>query len=154
MAIGLFEYDEDNSQYNQVSEDGLHTSPIQSSHNGTNGEIVEKKMFLKNDDSNFYYTDIKIQAVPARKVKVGDINYPEAFVGFKIIVQDDQPSENEWLAIRSGNEADVVDIGTSSSGDTSYKPLWIQISIPTGTRVQTIRDISISLELEENPVGI
>lgn len=154
MALNLYEYNEDNNQYTAISEDGLHTNPIKSSHDGTNGEIVEKKYYLKNTDNNFYYTDITLTSIPSRKVKVGDINYPEAFVGFKILNQDTQPTENEWLSIKSGNEVILADIGNASEGDISYKPLWIQIQIPTGTRVQTIRDISISIQAKENPVGV
>jgi len=154
MALNLYEYDEDNNQYLQISEDGLHTNPIKTSHNGTNGETVEKKVYLKNEDANFYYTDIIVTSIPARKVKVGDINYPEAFISYKIINQDSQPTENQWLSIRSGNEVEMEDIGDASAGDTSYKPIWIQVGIPTGTRVQTIRDVSISLQAKSNPVGV
>ena len=117
MSLHLYEYDSDNSEYLVVSEDGLQTSPVRTSHNGTNGEIVEQKLFLRNDDANFYYTTIKIQPIPLRKTRVGDISYPEAFVGFKILVQDGQPTESEWLAVKSGIEIDVVDIGTTTAGE-------------------------------------
>jgi len=153
MSLDIYEYDQENSVYNKISANGLQTNPVQTTHNGTDGEIVEKKLFLRNDNENFYYTDITLTAVPPRKVRVGDINYPEAFIGFKIVEKDDQPTENEWLAIESGNEANFVVIGDSSTGDVSYKPFWIQVSIPVGTRVQTISDVSIHQDAEQNAVG-
>ena len=153
MSLDIYSYDEDNSIYNRISKDGIQSNPIQTVHNGTEGEVVEKKLYLRNDDPNFYYTSIKLKGVPPRKLRIGDINFPEAFIGFKIIEKDTQPSENEWLAMESGNEVALSPIGDTSSGDTSYKPFWIQVSIPVGTRVQTIADVSINLEAEQNPVG-
>lgn len=154
MALNLYEFDQDNNQYTLVSENGLQTSPIQTSHDGTNGEVVEKKVYVRSDDANFYYTNMKLKGVPARKVRVGDPNYPEAFIGLKLSPGDTQPTKNEWLAIESGNEVDFADIGDSNAGDNSYKPFWCQVSIPAGTRVQTVVDVSINVESDENPVGI
>ena len=74
-------------------------------------------------------------------------------MSFKIIVQDNQPTESEWLAVESGNEAVFPNIGDTLLADTSFKPFWIQIGIPTGTRVRTINDVSIHLDSEENPLG-
>ena len=153
MSLDIYTYDQENSVYQKVSKNGLQTNPIQTVHNGTDGEVVEKKLFVRNDDGNFYYTNIILRGIPSRKVRVGDINYPEAFIGFKIIEKDDQPSENEWLAIESGNSASFLSIGNTSEGDTSYKPFWLQISVPIGTRVQTIADVSINLNAEQNAVG-
>lgn len=152
MSLGVYEFDEDNSTFEALSIDGLQTRPVQYTHDGTNGEIVETKLYLRNDDANFYYTNISLQTVPGRKVRVGDLNFPEAFIGFKIIVQDGQPTESEWLSVESGNEADFADIGSASAGDISYVPFWTQVNIPVGTRVQTVNDVAIHLESEQNAV--
>ena len=153
MALLIYEFDDDNSEFNSISKTGLQTNPVQTTHNGTDGQVVEKKMFLRNEDTNFYYTSVSLVPLPSRKVRVGDINYPEAFVNFKIIVQDEQPTDSEWLAQESGNTAPFDDIGDTNDGDASYKPFWIQIGISPGTRVQTINDVSIHLDSEENAVG-
>lgn len=153
-TINIYEYDQDNNAYRVISQDGLQTSPIQSSHDGTNGEVIEKKIYIRNDDVNFYYSDIRLTPYPARKTRVGDIQYPEAFVGFKILSQENQPTKNEWLAIESGSTTFVPNIGDSQTGDNAYKPLWIQIQIPPGTRAQTISDIGINVQADQNPVGI
>lgn len=153
MALGIFEYDAGNSEFNVVSEDGAQTNPVQSSHDGTNGEIVEKKLYLRNDNTNFYYENITLETRPARKVRVGDPNYPEAFIGFKVINQDIQPTESEWLAVESGNMEVFDNIGSETEGDTAYKPFWVQISFPAGIRVQTIIDVSLSLDRKESPVS-
>lgn len=154
MALDLYEFDQDNNQYVKVSQNGLQTSPIQTSHDGTNGEVVEKKIYVRSDDTAFYYTNLQLKGTPARKVRVGDQNYPEAFIGLKLSAGDTQPTRNEWLAIESGNVMELDDIGDSNAGDNSYKPFWVQVNIPTGTRVQTIVDVSINVEADENPVGI
>ena len=153
MSLFLYEFDEDNSEFLEVSKNGLQTSPIQTTHNGTDGQVVEKKMFLRNDDTDSYYTNIRMSPVPSRKVRVDDINFPEAFIRYKIIIKDEQPTESEWLAIESGNEVGFENIGETSGADTSYKPFWVQVGISPGTRVQTINDVSLFLDAEQNAVG-
>jgi len=153
MALFIYEFDDDNSEFLEISKNGLQTRPVQTTHNGTDGQVVEKKLFLRNSDTNSYYTNIRLVPIPSRKVRVGDINYPEAFINYKIIIKDEQPTESEWLAIESGNEVNFDDIGTTSGADTSYKPFWIQVGISPGTRVQTISDVSLHMNAEENAVG-
>lgn len=153
MSLFIYEFDEDNSEFLEISKNGLQTRPIQTTHNGTDGQVVEKKLYLRNDDSNSYYTNIRVKSIPARKVRVGDLNYPEAFIKYKIIIKDEQPTESEWLAVESGNEVVFADIGDTNGADTSYKPFWVQVGISPGTRVQTINDVSVNLEAEENAVG-
>ena len=153
MALFVYQFDEDNSEFLEISKNGLQTNPIQTTHNGTDGQVVEQQLFLRNDDTGFYFTNIEMFPIPLRKVKVGDINYPEAFIRFKIIVQDEQPTESEWLAIESGNTINFDDIGDTNGGDDSYKPFWIQVGISAGTRVQTISDSSLHVEAESNTVG-
>lgn len=153
MSLDIYEYDSDNNQYLLISEDGLQTRPIQTTHDGTNGEVVEKKLFLRNDDELFYHNNIRLKPTPDSKVRVGDINFPEAFIGYKIIFKENQPSKSEWAAVQSGDEAFVTNIGTTDVPDTAYKPFWIQVAIPPGTRIGALRDVSIFLSAEENPIG-
>ena len=153
MSLLIYEYDEDNSQFLEISKNGVQSRPVQTNHNGTDGQVVEKKLFLRNDDSDFYYADIALQPTPARKVRVGDINFPEAFIRFKIIIKEEQPTQSEWLAVESGNQVFFDDIGTTDEADTSYKTFWIQIGISPGTRVGNINDVSIHLDAEENAIG-
>lgn len=152
--ISIYEYDSDNNSYRVISKDGLQTSPIQTSHDGTNGEIIEKKLYLRNDNTDFFYTDISLTPYPARKTRVGDLQYPEAFIGFKIFVQENQPTKNEWASVVPGASASMADIGNNDAGDNGYKPFWVQIEIPSGTRAQTISDVAINVQADENPVGI
>lgn len=153
MALFVYEFDEDNSEFLEISKNGLQTRPIQTTHNGTDGQVVEKKLYLRNEDTDSYYTDITVSSIPQRKVRVNDINFPEAFINYKVIIKDEQPTESEWLAEESGNLVAFTDIGDTNGSDTSYKPFWIQVGISPGTRVQTINDVSLHMDAEENAVG-
>jgi hypothetical protein len=153
MSLSIYEYDKDNNQYLEISQNGLQTRPIQTTHNGTNGEVVEKQLFLRNDNDNFYYSNIRLTSTPANKVKIGDINYPEAYIGYKIIVKNTQPTKSEWAATQSGDTAFISNIGSTDLADTSYKPLWIQVTISPGARIGALRDVGIQLLAEENPLG-
>jgi hypothetical protein len=153
MSLSLYTYDKDNNQYLPISENGLQTRPIQTTHNGTNGEVVEQQLFLRNDDEDFYYSNIRLTSIPASKVRVGDVNYPEAYIGYKIIVKNTQPTKSEWSSNQSGDTSIITNIGTTDLADTAYKPLWIQVTIPPGARIGALRDVSIQLLAEENPIG-
>ena len=131
---------------------GILSNPFQTTHDGTDGEIVEKKLFLKNDDAGLYYTNLTLQFLPLTKTGVGDINYPEAFVVSKIVVQDDQPTQNQWQAVASGNRVNFPDIGAAGSSDLNYKPFWVLRSIPAGTAIQNISDTYIHCEGESSPI--
>lgn len=152
MALFIYEFDEDNSEFLEISKNGFQTRPIQTTHNGTDGEVAERKLYLKNDEEVSYYNNIKMIPIPSRKVRVGDINFPEAFINFKIIIQDSQPTESEWLAVESGNEVLFDSIGDENGSDLSYKPFWVQVGISPGTRVQTITTVSLHLDAEANTV--
>lgn len=81
------------------------------------------------------------------------INYPEAYIGYKIIFKENQPSKSEWASIQSGDNTFLSNVGTTDLADTSYKPLWIQVTIPPGTRVGALTSVSINLSYEQNPIG-
>jgi hypothetical protein len=152
-SLNIYEYDSANNQYLLISQDGLQSRPIQTTHDGTNGEVVEEKYYLRNDNENFYFNNIFLQATPASKVRVADINYPEAYIGFKIIFKETQPTKSEWAAVQSGDIAFLANIGNTDQADTSYKPFWIQVAVPPGTRIGALRDVSIELKAETNPIG-
>lgn len=153
MSLDIYEFDSDNNQYLLISENGLQSRPIQTTHDGTNGEVEERKLFLRNNDENFYYVNISLKPSPDNKVRVGDINFPEANIGYKIIFKENQPGTSEWAAVQSGDEAALTEVGTTDLADTAYKPFWIQVKVPPGTRIGAIRDISIVLDSEQNPIG-
>lgn len=153
MSLDLYEYDSDNNQYLMISKDGLQSRPVQTTHDGTNGEIVERKLFLRNDDENLYYTGISLKPTPDSMVRKGDINFPEANTEYKIIFKENQPSKSEWAAVQSGDHAYLDNIGTTDIADNAYKPFWVRVGVPPGTRIGAIRGISIDLDADENPIG-
>lgn len=153
MSLDLYEYEKDNVQYLKISQEGSQTRPIQTTHNGTNGEVVEKQIFIRNENQNFYYTNVRLTPYPPEKVKIGSSEYPEANIGYKIKVKSTQPTKDEWDAIKSGDTAVIPAIGTTDSSDNLYKSVWIQVSVPPGTRIGALRDISIECDAEENPIG-
>jgi hypothetical protein len=153
MSLDIYEYDSDNNQYLLISRDGLQNRPVQTTHDGTNGEVQEKKLFLRNSDDALYYSDITLQPSPESMVRVGDINFPEANIEYKIIFKENQPTKSEWAAVQSGDSAFQATVGTTDLADTAYKPFWIQVGVPPGTRIGALRGILIDLDSEENPIG-
>lgn len=153
MSLQLYEYDKDNNQYLATSENGIQTRPIQTTHDGVNGEVAEKKLYLRNSDDGFYFNSISLKATPDAKVRVGDANFNEAYIGYKIIFKENQPTKSEWAATQSGDAALIQSIGTTDASDTSYKSFWIQVNIPPGTAVGALKDIQLSLEADQHPIG-
>lgn len=152
--LKIYSHDEGNSEFIPHSKNGLFTAPIKTSLNGSQGESEEKKLYIRNSDSNTYFTAVDITGAPAARVRVGDPAYPEANIGVKLLLKDTEPSENEWLAVEAGNTITIDEVGDINTADTSYIPFWVKIELPPGTPVQNIADVKLHAEFLSSPLGV
>lgn len=151
--LKIYTFDEANNEFVPHSKNGLFTAPIKTSLNGSQGESEERKLFVRNSDANTYFTAVTIKGAPSTRVRVGDPAYPEANITLKLILKDTQPSENEWLAVESGNEIVVDNIGDTDNADNGYIPFWMYLALPSGTPVQNIADIKLNTTFLSSPLG-
>ena len=59
MVLKLY-YKNSSGSYVAVSEDDTLTAPISTTHDGKNGDIKTTVLYLRNDDSSLWFSDIEI----------------------------------------------------------------------------------------------
>jgi hypothetical protein len=144
MSLLLYKYDPLTNSYTAISQSTF-TNPIRSNHDGLKGEIVEQKLFIRNNDGTLYYTDVVITPTALST----NINSGTSWL-VKLYNGNDKPSD--WSVISSGASITLDDIGSVSSGDTNYKPFWLYIKAPQGTKATTIDDISLTIDYSTGTV--
>lgn len=146
MGLALY-----NSEQDSVSQSS-YSNPIISHHDGKNGSFNSQLMYVRNDDSGFYYENVTISAVDTDG---DDDTIGENGSGFSVKFSNTvlEPLAHEWNLINSGNSINLGDIGEEGLADTdTYMPVWIRIGCPGNVSAQTKNDISIRLSYIRRPV--
>lgn len=127
------------SVYGQYGvEDGL--LPITTTHDGVLGEVVEMKLFIRNDDPTEYYENISVY--PVSMTTPDDTIGTATGFGVKLNAGNIQPTEAEWDAIDYANTISLDNIGSVGLGDTStYLPFWFRMEVPSGASVNNKENI-------------
>lgn len=154
MSLKLY-YKEDDV-FSEISESRDFSNPLETIHDGKEGDIQIKQVFVKNDDDAKWYSNIII--TPRDLVDAnpyGDIIYTETGWGVKLIYADDEPSELEWSDTNWGEEIIIDNIGSDLSADISvYHSFWFLITCPPNTNAQVKTDIILNVSYTENAVTL
>lgn len=150
MGISIYKYE--NDTYVPVSDDL--TSPISTVHDGKNGTTRVLQLFLRNDDSDLWYSNIKISPEDTENAyPYGDVVYSETGWGIKLIAQESQPTVAEWEDKEWGDFIWMENIGSDSSADIStYFSFWYLISSPPNINADNKSDINLDVAYTENAV--
>ena len=141
--IKIYKFNSDNQDFEEISQ-GTFANPatVKSTPGGT---AIAQKLWIRNDDSQKYYTDISIQ-VPSNPDEVpGD---PVERLGLrdlslKILTGDAEPTDAEWAAATpwptltspvpaNGDltRSHIPNLGAAGSPDVGFYPFWMRISCP------------------------
>jgi len=159
--LKIYTYDAEGSAFLPLSE-GDFTKPAVTTHNGTDGEVIVQKLYLRNDDANSYYKSVSLTHGPAAQVSPANTNK----FSFLLLSGDREPTADEWASVTSGNALTSVldplvpetgnpqnfhfpEIGTSSAADLNYYPFWRRVSVPRGTPIRNHTTIKLVLTNEE-----
>ena len=146
--LNVYQYDEYTESYVAHSEGGAQTNPVRTLHNPRELAVVEKKLFVSNDNPLKYYTGVTLKFLPVA-LTLSNSNGFE----YKILQSDAQPSAAEWAAVLSGNVVTIGGIGDSDAADQSFVAFWIQISLPRSTTQATYTNVNINVHYDtEAPV--
>lgn len=126
--------------------------PIITTHDGTLGEVVETRLFVRNDDVAEYYTNISV--VPVSTTSPSDIIGVATGHGVKLRVGATQPTEAEWEMIDYGEGILIEDIGEEGAGDIStYSPFWYRVECPAGATADNKDNIILRVTSTAHPVS-
>lgn len=141
MGIGIYKQAEPSSA---ISSDGDFTAPFAITFDGRIGGYKETKLYVRNDDSSLYFSDISLGLQDTTDLSI-TANTSNGFA-WKLSAGDSKPTYNDWLNTPVSNSIELDDIGGPGSPDTStYLPFWIFIQVPEGLDIQLFTDVKFVL---------
>jgi len=150
MGLGIYR-EVSAGVYSIYKVDGASDSllPITTTHDGVLGEVVEVKLFIRNNNASEYYTDIELE--PVSKTVPSDVIGTATGHGVKMRAGNTQPTEAEWDAIDYATTLSFSDIGSSGSADTNtYLPFWYRIECPAGAPADNKENVVLRLYYTAN----
>lgn len=149
MALYLYKEANADSRLSIEYKDGYF--PFSVSFDGSTGGARIYKLYLRNDNPAYYYTNITVQALDNAV-----LDHTDNSVGWswKLIDKEVVPVEGEWSAVSNGNILALNNLGSSTVGDAAtYISFWLRIEIPPRQLVQNITSIVLRITAKENLVG-
>lgn len=121
------------------------------------GKGFTKKLFVRNDDPDFWYEDIQIKPV---SLIGSDIS--NGSISIKLLSGDSKPKESQWASAPSNSDAvltspvsggdkttRIPNLGSEDGPDLKYYPFWIRVEGTKGLPIGTVR-FSLSTSYTEN----
>ncbi len=133
-----------------LSHDHSFSNALLVSLDGKLGGIIQKKLYIRNSDNTLWYSGTTL--TPVDLIDPTVINNTRGF-SWKLSVGNTQPLDDQWAAILPGNTITFSDLGSLHVSDTStYLPFWIRVQIPRNTSIQSILDVTLNINTNENLV--
>lgn len=130
----------DSAKTSIVSVNGAMTNPVTTQH-PIMGSTVTTKLYLFNNDSSKYYTGINIDPTDAVP--------PDESV-WVYLAPDNAGVAGTYGA--AGAALTMANVGALGSGDTTVKPFWMKVVVPSGQPVQNKSDIKLTVNFTEYAV--
>jgi hypothetical protein len=128
---------------------GEFTNPFSCAFDGVAGEVVERRVYLRNDDPLYFYENITVQPVDGGDSIVDGSGVTEGY-SWKLSEGDQQPGEEEWSYIDTGNEINFDDLGSLALPDIStYLPFWVRVEVPKGAPVESFKNVYLRITFDE-----
>lgn len=126
--------------------------PSRTSFDGRLGGAQEKIVYVRNNDSSNYYTNLILSYESVAYDDSGELG--STGWGVKYLYGERRPTEAEWDEVRSGEPLAIPDIGTTLAADTyTFHPIWIRVYCPGGVAAQHRDNQRIKLSYYSKKVG-
>ena len=155
--LSLYSYDGNSGQYVQFSYDGDLSNNIRAVVNGVDGGSVIKKLFIRNDEAAYYYTNITVGFTPSELVNPANTRK----IKYKLLSGDTEPDNSTWDSVASGDSLTytntvksrkIDNIGSAGNPDLNYYPLWLRIDVPPRSPMRVLLDVDVYIDSTVNPV--
>jgi hypothetical protein len=152
--MGLDLYYKENDEFILVTKGDDKTNPIVTTHDGKTGDTITTCLYIRNDDSLKWFSNIRIRPVDLEDANpYGDVVYSETGWGVKLNAGANEPSQGEWEDINWGNTISMANIGSDLGADIAkYYPFWYLITCPPNTDAKIKTDIVLEVLSTENAV--
>jgi len=116
--------------------------------NGVDGGIIVDKVYVRNSDNRYYYSNITVSIGDTNNIYLVDRGWK-----YKLIQQDYLPATTAWDTISDNNTISLLNIGSSTLANTTdYIPIFIYMKIPDGQTVDNVTDLYLSVSATQNLV--
>lgn len=147
MGLGIYS---DTIPAALLSQAGAFTDPLAVTMDGLAGGSFETRLYVRNDDSLFYYEDISLTPIDTAGVSI--VDGTDGFA-WKLREGNTQPTTTEWGDITPAAAISLSDIGSVGSPDTStYLPFWVRVEVPKNASAQTFIDVQLKINATQNNV--
>lgn len=144
MGIGIYTAATPGTKLSQAAD---FTNPLLVSIDGKIGGVIQHKLYVRNDDTDFWYSSTTI--TPVNTITPSLISSPG--FSWKLIVGNTQPTDDQWAVVVGGNTISLANLGSGAGADTStYLPFWLRVEIPRNTAVNTVLDTTLNINTNEN----
>ncbi len=130
-----------------LSVEGDFTIPLSLSIDGRAGGVIDRELFVRNDQETRWYENISVTALGDSPALVNGA------LGFsvKFITGNKRPTHEEWGLVAPANTATFTDnIGNAYDAETGiYLPFWMRIEVPGNELARVVKDIQIILTATE-----
>ena len=153
--MGISIYYRPGTELIKISRNTDLNNPVITVHDGKVGGAVSLQLFLRNDDSDLWFSNVVVRPVDlVDAYPYGDVVYTETGWGVKLSAGSAEPTNSEWEDIEWGNSISMPNIGTASTADTTtYSPFWYMISCPPNIDAITKTDIVLRVSRTTNAVS-
>ncbi len=115
------------------------------------GQAQETEYFIRNDDKDYYFTDISVKATSL--IAPDDTIGIETGWGVKLSAGATQPTEAQWETIDYGNTISLSDLGSALASDTTtYLPFWVRVECPAGIMPTIKENIAIDISYTKTAI--
>lgn len=129
---------------------GTYLKPFTVTFDGRTGGAIDKHLYVRNNESNKYYTDIVVDLLDSSTVDDWTDNSKLGFY-WKLSTKDIVPTSEEWELISPGNSITLSNIGNLYFGDIStYLSFWVRVVIPHNQAVTVRKTIHIRIQSTEH----
>lgn len=130
------------------------TNPFTLTYDGRIGGAIDTRLYIRNDSSRFYYTDISVRVIDTVAPNFTNESIPKCY--WKFAEKDVALSNAEWQLVQPANTLTITSaIGTSTLADTSlYLPFWVRVAFAPGFEIQTITNILLRVNATEKLVNV
>ena len=153
--LKLYKFDKELGTFSEYSHGDDTTNLIRSVFNGQDGGTVIQQLYIRNDNPDYWYSEIILGFGPTEKVRPNNLRG----FSYKLLYGEVQPLTQEWASIDSGNNLDyrnnglrfkIPDIGMAGTADQKYYPLWLRIDVPPKTPMGVVLDTYLGLDFQES----
>ena len=150
----LIMYRKDGDVFNEITRSSDLTNPVITVHDGQLGGIVTLQLYLKNDNSAMWYSNVTIQPVDlVDAYPYGDVAYEETGWGVKLNEGSEEPTTAEWDDLAWGDTISMPNVGSAVAANiNTYFPFWYYITCPPNLDAITKMDIVLRTSWTENAV--